>query len=433
AGIQKSVINNASYAHVGNNPYYFNVKYYSRGSYSPKPGDLIFYDWANTDRNWDHVGIICYIENGYIYAVEGNASEQVLIRRVSKNNYEIQGFGAPNYTSGSASALQVSNYTEPASSLSSGSTGGGVKWLQCALLHLGYPCPVDGSFGANLKRQLKRFQKDVGLEVTGVCTANDRAAIRSRLGSGPIVSSDPNSYPVPTRTLKKDMTGEDVKWLQAVLKKMGASVAIDGGFGPATETKVKWAQKKLGLTADGIVGPATRKKLIEQVGGSSDSSGSSSGYPVPTRTLKEGMSGDDVKWLQSALRKLGSAIPVTGYFGSATRASVVSFQRSKGLTADGIVGPATRAKLVSAVTPSSGSSGTSGYPEPTRTLRVGCKGNDVKWLQSALRGLGYTITVDGSFGPGTESVVKTFQRAVGLAVDGVVGPATRAQIKLKIQ
>ena len=38
-------------------------------------------------------------------------------------------------------------------------------------------------------------------------------------------------------------------------------------------------------------------------------------------------------------------MPATGYFGTITKRKVRRFQRSRGLTADGIVGPMTRAKF----------------------------------------------------------------------------------------
>ena len=62
-----------------------------------------------------------------------------------------------------------------------------------------------------------------------------------------------------------------------------------------------------------------------------------------------------------------------------------------------------------------------------RVLRRGCKGEDVKALQRYLRGCGYTIDVDGSFGPATENTVECYQEDTDgvLAVDGVAGPATQ--------
>ncbi|PLR76268.1 muramoyltetrapeptide carboxypeptidase [Bacillus sp. V3-13] len=69
------------------------------------------------------------------------------------------------------------------------------------------------------------------------------------------------------------------------------------------------------------------------------------------RTLREGSSGEDVKELQ--IRVAGWAadsasqtyVAVDGQFGPGTTAAVKRFQRAYGLTADGIVGPSTQAKL----------------------------------------------------------------------------------------
>lgn len=61
---------------------------------------------------------------------------------------------------------------------------------------------------------------------------------------------------------------------------------------------------------------------------------------VPQRTLKRGMRGEDVKWLQW---KLG--ISYDGIFGAQTEKSVKDFQRNNALVVDGIVGAKTLAKL----------------------------------------------------------------------------------------
>ncbi len=66
------------------------------------------------------------------------------------------------------------------------------------------------------------------------------------------------------------------------------------------------------------------------------------------------------------------------------------------------------------------------YAEPTTTLKKGAKGDGVKWLQWQLNYRGYDCgTVDGDFGNNTLKAVKAFQKAAGLTVDGIVGPATR--------
>ena len=63
-------------------------------------------------------------------------------------------------------------------------------------------------------------------------------------------------------------------------------------------------------------------------------------------------------------------------------------------------------------------------------LKRGSTGPDVTALQQRLQELGFDPNgVDGIFGPGTESAVKAFQQANGLAVDGVVGPNTQAALQ----
>lgn len=65
----------------------------------------------------------------------------------------------------------------------------------------------------------------------------------------------------------------------------------------------------------------------------------------------------------------------------------------------------------------------------------GQTGDRVKKLQQALNELGYgnsgTSGLDGKFGPKTLSAVKAFQKAMGIAVDGRVGPETKKKFKLK--
>ena len=57
-------------------------------------------------------------------------------------------------------------------------------------------------------------------------------------------------------------------------------------------------------------------------------------------------------------------------------------------------------------------------------VRQGQSGVVVKFLQSQLANKGETITADGSFGPKTAAIVRSFQSANGLTADGIVGPAT---------
>lgn len=67
-----------------------------------------------------------------------------------------------------------------------------------------------------------------------------------------------------------------------------------------------------------------------------------------TRTLKSGMSGDDIKFLQESLNSLGNyGLTVNGTFDSSTESVVKAFQKNNGLSADGIVGQMTRNAILS--------------------------------------------------------------------------------------
>lgn len=63
------------------------------------------------------------------------------------------------------------------------------------------------------------------------------------------------------------------------------------------------------------------------------------------RVLKKGTAGSDVRTLQILLTRRGFEVPATGTFGPITKRKVRGFQRTRRLTADGVVGPMTRGAL----------------------------------------------------------------------------------------
>ncbi|HJB70982.1 MAG TPA: spore cortex-lytic enzyme [Candidatus Flavonifractor avistercoris] len=69
-------------------------------------------------------------------------------------------------------------------------------------------------------------------------------------------------------TYRQGSTGEQVRIIQTKLKNWGYyDGAVDGIFGSGTAEAVQYFQRKNGLTADGIVGPATLKALGMSTGG----------------------------------------------------------------------------------------------------------------------------------------------------------------------
>ena len=138
-------------------------------------------------------------------------------------------------------------------------------------------------------------------------------------------------------------------------------------------------------------------------------------------TIGLGSTGDDVKRLQRVLARhlLWNPFgPITGVFDASLETSVNSFQQSNGLVVDGIVGPATWAKLP-------------GYREASPELKEGSLGPAVAWLQKVLAGQDFLINftpysgaIDGTFGPKTDAAVRALQTWAGLPPNGAVGDDT---------
>lgn len=104
-------------------------------------------------------------------------------------------------------------------------------------------------------------------------------------------------------------------------------------------------------------------------------------------------------------------------FDDAVLLAVRTFQQSRGLTVDGSVGPATF-RLLEEARWSLG--------DRVLAYAVGhpVAGDDVRHLQRRLADLGFNLSrVDGVFGSETDAALRQFQRSVGLASDGVCGPA----------
>ena len=69
-------------------------------------------------------------------------------------------------------------------------------------------------------------------------------------------------------TYRQGSTGEQVRIIQTKLKNWGYyDGSVDGIFGSGTAEAVRYFQRKNGLTADGIAGPATLKALGMSTGG----------------------------------------------------------------------------------------------------------------------------------------------------------------------
>ncbi len=136
--------------------------------------------------------------------------------------------------------------------------------------------------------------------------------------------------------------------------------------------------------------------------------------------LRRGDSGPAVAEVRETLASLGLLPPGPGpaVFDSTVEQAVRAFQQRRGLTTDGVVGPATYRAMHDAR-----------WRLGDRMLQYlvtqPMGGDDVFTLQERLLELGYDVgRPDGLFGPQTEAALRAFQRDYGLDVDGVCGPST---------
>lgn len=343
--------------------------------------------------------------------------------------------------------------------------GDDVLKMQKALVSLGYATGgTDGKFGPTTEKAVRQFQKDNGLTVDGAAGSATLTLLYDRAegstsgstggssGSSGSSGSTSNYFGGNYNTLKYGSRGDRVKLLQKALNQLGYSAgSADGKFGSGTQRAVVAFQRANGLTADGLAGTKTLKKIEALLSGGTSSGGSTTtkpdsgssntgssnnGYTVPSRTLRRGYQGDDVKSVQSRLKELGYYTgSIDGQYGSGSMAAVKAFQSKHGLTADGLAGKATYAILFSDSAKKANESSTTTKPStpnnsyeiPTRTLRRNDTGDDVANLQKRLKELGYyTSLVDGSYGNGTVTAVTAFQQQHGLTADGVAGSRTYA-------
>jgi peptidoglycan hydrolase-like protein with peptidoglycan-binding domain len=124
-----------------------------------------------------------------------------------------------------------------------------------------------------------------------------------------------------------------IETMQHLLRAQGATVAVDGVFGPQTAGAVRAFQQDRRLTVSGEVDGKTWSALIVRV--------------------IQGSTGEAVRGLQAEFqfRNLSgnpaTGVQIDGVFGPQTEAAVIDFQQALGLDIDGVVGPVTWRALVS--------------------------------------------------------------------------------------
>jgi|GEM_PF-1858798 len=380
--------------------------------------------------------------------------------------------------------------------LRNGSNGEVVKWVQKRL-----GISADGIFGSATKVAVANFQKTNGLDADGIVgkmtwTKLLSSASQSSNNSGSGSSGGSSSNPITPTPAASGSIAE----LQTILNGSGKSLTVDNQVGPATIAAcplleqngisgdvVKWVQKRLGISADGIFGGTTKQAVINfqkangldadgeigkmtwtkllnstsQSGTNTNNGGQTNPAQSPSGDISElqtilnkngnnltvnnqadqetiaacpllrnGSNGDIVKWVQ---KRLG--VNADGIFGDATKQAVANFQKTNGLDSDGVIGKATWTKLLNSTSQSGTSTNSGSQTTPTENTN-----GDISELQTILNKNGSSLTVDNQAGPSTLAacpllrsgssgdIVKWVQKKLGVNADGIFGNATKQAV-----
>ncbi|MCL2463305.1 MAG: N-acetylmuramoyl-L-alanine amidase, partial [Defluviitaleaceae bacterium] len=160
----------------------------------------------------------------------------------------------------------------PGGNLQLGSVGEAVRQVQRCLNNIAVNYPSipkvaeDGVFGVNTLLAVVTFQQLFGLTPDGVVGPMTWNVMMSLCGSG----GGGTIPPYPGASLRIGSVGEDVRRIQRCLNNLSnrypeiPTLAEDGSFGNATHNAVVRFQTIFGLTPDGVVGPMTWERLMNE-------------------------------------------------------------------------------------------------------------------------------------------------------------------------
>ena len=225
--------------------------------------------------------------------------------------------------------------TADTATIQTGSRGSTVLSLQTRLVALGYyTSRLDGVFLDDDMAAVKAFQKANGL------TADGKAGYQTQLVlySDAAIAGDMTSVTI-SGTLRYGDSGTEVTTLQNRLIELGYMMGTaDGKFGASTKAALVAFQTSNNLARDGVAGTNTQKTLF--------SNSAVKNTVSTTSTLKQGAASDTVKDMQERLITLGYLTGTAdGKFGAKTLLALMAFQKNNGLSADGVAGTKTLAKL----------------------------------------------------------------------------------------
>ncbi|WP_060678187.1 peptidoglycan-binding protein [Virgibacillus halodenitrificans] len=276
-------------------------------------------------------------------------------------------------------------FTASSQSFQKGDTHEEIADMKTKLNAIGFDgIKVTNYFGNFTEQRVKEFQKNYGIQVTGIADQVTLAKI-----------NDVYTSPFQLGNRHKDI----VNLKEKLNKTTFGDILVTNYYGSFTEQRVKEVQRYFGLKDNGIADSLTREKINSLV---------SKGFQYGDRNK-------EIINIKNKLNAIGfGQIKVTDYFGSYTKEKVEEFQNYFGLQATGTANAETLEKLDQV------------YYSP---FQEGNRHNETEELKKKLNRLGFgDILVTTYYGAFTATQVKSFQDYYGLKVNGIADEVTRKKM-----
>ncbi len=288
-----------------------------------------------------------YLDKNYLTGFFGPNTEAAVKKYQAENGISQTGVVAEK----TIEAMFIKKDLDETMVFRNGDESAEVRKLQQALCDMGYlkEDSVTGYYGDVTESAVKKFQKDNGIKETGVAAKQTLDKINTRVNGTKLEEG---------KVYKSGDENSGVKEVQTRLYELGylEKKYVTGYYGAITVSAVKKFQKNNQISETGTVAELTLKALnsasakVNKVEKPEATTSKTEEIIAKPGTLRYGDKGSQVKTLQNNLKKLGYFKgDATGEFGNVTKQAVIKFQKAYSLTADGIAGNKTLAKIKAAL------------------------------------------------------------------------------------
>lgn len=255
---------------------------YSDSSTTPKAGDIITFVWNHAGRYYnqdvyysDHVGIVYYVDDDFVYTIEGNSgsdndTSSVKMKYYSRKSGCINGYFRPN------TYIDTNNVTDESEekemNFKKGDKSDGVLAYKRMIIQankLGIiksTCNTSNSFGDGTHKATLEIQKKCGLEQDGIAGSKTISAL------GDLINVAMDNH-IKQLEIGDGDWGIGVRFLKIALRTLQNKGVITTkpdekfGYGNGTKQALMEIQKLSKIDVDGIAGKDTanaiEKKLLE--------------------------------------------------------------------------------------------------------------------------------------------------------------------------